>query len=100
MRRLLPLVILLLVFPATGQAAYKPAEKALYHDGPDGRYLLAGNWYFKLDTADQGIKQHFFNRSSTKGWKVVRVPNVWNVGDASNESMAGGIGWYRKDFQL
>src|SRR4051794_14091030 len=100
MRRLLPLVILLLVFPATGQAAYKPAEKALYHDGPDGRYLLAGNWYFKLDNDDQGIKQRFFKRSSTAGWKVVRVPNVWNVGDASNESMAGGIGWYRKDFQL
>ena len=26
--------------------------------------------------------------------------NVWNLGDASNESMAGGIGWYRKDFEL
>ena len=28
------------------------------------------------------------------------VPNVWNLGDASNESMTGGIGWYRKDFEL
>ena len=25
---------------------------------------------------------------------------MWNLGDASNESMTGGIGWYRKDFEL
>ena len=25
---------------------------------------------------------------------------MWNLGDPSNESMAGGIGWYRKDFEL
>ena len=30
----------------------------------------------------------------------VEVPNVWNLGDPSNESMSGGIGWYRKDFEL
>ena len=40
-------------------------------------------------------------RSTSKaGWSTVKVPNVWNLGDASNESMAGGIGWYRKDFEL
>src|SRR3954453_9394177 len=99
-RVLLPVVVLLLVFPAVCQAAYKPAAKALYHDGPEGRYLLAGDWYFRLDNEDQGIKQRLFKRTSTAGWKVVQVPNVWNVGDASNESMAGGIGWYRKDFEL
>ncbi len=38
--------------------------------------------------------------ASTAGWNTVKVPNVWNLGDASNESMAGGIGWYRKDFEL
>src|SRR5689334_9725358 len=100
--RMRPLVVLalLLIFPATAQAVYKPAEKALYHDGPEGRYLLAGDWYFKLDLADQGLKQRFYKRTSTAGWKTVRVPNVWNVGDASNASMAGGVGWYRKDFAL
>src|SRR3954470_18837817 len=99
-RVLLPVVVLLLVFPAVCQAAYKPAAKALYHDGPEGRYLLAGDWYFRLDNEDQGLKRRFFKRTSTAGWKVVQVPNVWNVGDASNESMAGGVGWYRKDFEL
>ena len=38
--------------------------------------------------------------TSTSGWTKVTVPNVWNLGDASNESMSGGIGWYRKDFEL
>ena len=38
--------------------------------------------------------------TSTSGWTKVKVPNVWNLGDPSNESMSGGIGWYRKDFEL
>ena len=39
-------------------------------------------------------------RRRPRGWTKVKVPNVWNLGDASNESMSGGIGWYRKDFEL
>ena len=39
-------------------------------------------------------------QTSTEGWTNVKVPNAWNVGDDSNESMAGSIGWYRKDFEL
>ena len=39
-------------------------------------------------------------QTSTSGWIKTTVPNVWNLGDPSNESMAGGIGWYRKDFEL
>ena len=49
---------------------------------------------------DQGVKQRWMRSASTAGWSTVKVPNVWNLGDASNESMAGGIGWYRKDFEL
>ena len=28
------------------------------------------------------------------------MPNVWNVGDDSDASMRGSVGWYRKDFEL
>ena len=28
------------------------------------------------------------------------VPNAWNAGDDSAASMAGSIGWYRRDFEL
>jgi beta-glucuronidase len=100
LRYLLPFFALLLVLPAAARAADKPAAKTLYHDGPDGRYLLDGDWLFRLDNDDQGVKQRFMRSSSTAGWSEVKVPNVWNLGDPSNESMAGGIGWYRKDFEL
>jgi beta-glucuronidase len=100
LRLLLPVFALFLVLPHTAHAAYKPTEKALYHDGPEGRYLLDGEWLFRLDKDDQGVKQRFMRQTSESGWNKVTVPNVWNLGDASNESMAGGIGWYRKDFEL
>jgi beta-glucuronidase len=90
----------LLVVPATAHAADKPTAKALYEDGPDGRYLLGGDWLFRLDNEDQGVKNRFMRQTSRSGWIKTTVPNVWNLGDPSNESMAGGIGWYRKDFEL
>ncbi|MDA0185700.1 beta galactosidase jelly roll domain-containing protein [Solirubrobacter phytolaccae] len=100
LRFLLPLFALLLCVPSSAHAADKPNEQALYQDGPQGRYLLDGDWLFRKDDADQGINQRWMRTTSTAGWNTVKVPNVWNLGDASNESMAGGIGWYRKDFEL
>ena len=99
LRFLLPIFALLVLFPAAAHAQ-KPDEQALYQDGPDGRYLLDGDWLFRLDATDQGVKQRWMRSASKAGWSRVKVPNVWNLGDASNESMAGGIGWYRKDFEL
>jgi beta-glucuronidase len=100
LRLLLPLLALLVLVPAQAHAADKPSAKTLYADGPEGRYLMDGDWLFKLDTGDAGVKAHWERSSSSDGWKTVQVPNVWNLGDSSNESMAGGIGWYRKDFEL
>ncbi len=101
LRFLLPAIALLaLVGPTTARAADKPSNKTLYADGPEGRYLMDGNWLFRLDNEDAGVKAHWMRQSSSGGWKTVQVPNVWNLGDPSNASMAGGIGWYRKDFEL
>ncbi|HWK26062.1 MAG TPA: glycoside hydrolase family 2 TIM barrel-domain containing protein [Solirubrobacter sp.] len=101
LRFLLPVLALsALALPAAARAADTPTAKTLYKDGPDGRYLLGGEWLFRLDNADQGVKQRFMRQTSRSGWTKTKVPGVWNVGDASNESMAGGIGWYRKDFKL
>ena len=41
---------------------------ALYEDGPDGRYLMGGDWLFRLDSADQGLAQRFMRTTSTAGW--------------------------------
>jgi len=99
MRRLLALA-LVLALPAPALAASKPTAKTLYADGPQGRYLLGGTWLFRLDPADTGVKQRLMRRTTTAGWKRVKVPNVWNVGDPSTASMLGGVGWYRRDFAL
>jgi len=99
--RLLPLALLaVLALPSFAQAADVPSNKTLYADGPSGRYLVDGQWLFRLDAADQGVRQRFYRQSSTTGWSRVTVPNVWNVGDDSEASMRGSVGWYRKDFEL
>jgi beta-glucuronidase len=89
-----------LALPSAAAAADKPSKKTLYHDGPEGRFLMDGRWLFRLDSADQGVKQRFMRQAGATGWSPVTVPNAWNLGDASNASMAGSIGWYRKDFEL
>jgi beta-glucuronidase len=99
--RLLPLALLaVLAAPSLAQAADVPSARTLYADGPSGRYLMDGRWLFRLDAADQGVRQRFYRRSSTAGWSPVSVPSVWNVGDDSEASMRGSVGWYRKDFEL
>jgi beta-glucuronidase len=96
---LVPLVLALLV-PGSALAADKPSARTLYSDGPTGRYLMDGQWLFRLDKQNRGLGEGFHKRTSRTGWTPVSVPNAWNVGDESPESMAGTIGWYRKDFTL
>jgi beta-glucuronidase len=99
--RFLPLALLaVLALPSFAQAADVPSNKTLYADGPSGRYLVDGQWLFRLDPADQGVRQRLYRQRSTAGWSPVTVPNVWNVGDDSEASMRGSVGWYRKDFEL
>jgi beta-glucuronidase len=100
--RFLPLAALaaLALLPQSAVAADVPSAKTLYHDGPSGRYLVDGQWWFRLDSADQGVRRRFYRQTSTAGWSPVTVPNVWNAGDDSQASMQGSVGWYRKDFEL
>lgn len=76
-----------------------PSPGALYHDGPAGRYLLSGRWLLRLDPDDMGRASHWQRQRSTRGWKPIHVPHVWNANDSA-AGFAGGIGWYRKDFRL
>jgi len=93
-------LLVVLAAPSIAQAADVPSAKTLYADGPSGRFLMDGQWLFRLDGADQGVRRRFYRQSSTAGWTPVSVPNVWNVGDDSEASMRGSVGWYRKDFEL
>ena len=100
MRPALGLILLALVVPATARAADAPTAKTLYADGPEGRYLMEGDWRFRHDPGDRGVRRRYFRQRGTAGWSTVEVPHAWNVGDHSIGSMNGSVGWYRKDFEL
>jgi beta-glucuronidase len=96
--------VLLIVFAGATATAARAADGVtrgtVYHDGPDNRYLLGGDWLFRLDTAGVGLDQGFQKQTDGAGWKTTSVPNAWNAGDNSVASMVGTVGWYRKDFHL
>ena len=100
--RLLPLALLaaLAALPSTAIAADVPSAGPLYEDGPADRVLMDGQWLFRLDAADVGLRQRFQRQTSTAGWSPIAAPHVWNAGDDSEASMRGSVGWYRKDFEL
>jgi beta-glucuronidase len=77
-----------------------PDGKPLYQDGQVDRVVVNGPWLFRLDTADAGLGQRFYDQSTTVGWSTVSVPNAWNARDDSVASFSGSVGWYRKDFRL
>ena len=82
------------------QAADGITRGTIYDDAPDNRYLVGGDWLFRLDTAGVGLDQNFQRETKTDGWAKTTVPNAWNAGDNSVASMLGTVGWYRKDFRL
>jgi beta-glucuronidase len=106
MRTLRPALLSLLALAAV--AATAPAAvaadglttKTESRYGPDGRYLMGGQWLFKLDSQKAGLKENWQRQTSKAGWSPVTVPNAWNATDQSSASMGGGVGWYRKDFRL
>jgi beta-galactosidase/beta-glucuronidase len=61
---------------------------------------MGGRWRFRPDPFDVGASQHFEDQRSTQDWTPVTVPNAWNAMDVSVASMAGSVGWYRRDFKL
>ena len=65
--RLLPLALLatLAATSGTASAADVPSERTLYDDGPGGRFLMDGQWLFRLDAGDQGLRQRFYRQRST-----------------------------------
>lgn len=78
-----------------------PTKGALYSDGQTDRYLLGGTWLHQADLGDVGVAQGWWrNIASTTGWSDVTVPNAYNAGQFTPQSMDGYVGWYRRDFTL
>lgn len=76
------------------------AGGVLYKDGPAGRILLAGDWQYRADPGDQGLGAGWAGDAGTADWTSVAVPSAWNATDLSDESMAGSVGWYRRELRV
>ncbi len=102
--RLLALSLVLLGAALAGSSPALAADGitrgTIYQDGPDNRYLLGGDWLFRLDTTGVGQRDRYQRQTTADGWTRTSVPNAWNAGDNSIASMTGTTGWYRKDFRL
>ena len=91
MRRSLPILLaaaalLAAAGPAAAQSTVStPTARTLYKTGPTGRFLMDGEWLFKLDNRSSGPQLE----TGSAGWKAVTVPNAWNAGDDSPQSFAG-----------
>jgi beta-glucuronidase len=85
---------------ALAQSGDGLTTKTLYETGASGRSLMAGTWLRRVDPKDEGARSGWARDPSTAGWTTTSLPNAWNATDRSDESFAGGIGWYRKDFKL
>ncbi len=69
------------------------------------RIKFTKNWKFSLDNSEQFSSAEF----NDSAWRVLNLPHDWSIeGEFSRENPAspgggalpGGIGWYRKTFQL
>jgi beta-glucuronidase len=83
---LIAAVAVLALLPTATATAYTPTQRALYTDGPDGRYLLDHGW----STA----------RGKGGPWHGVSVPNAFNARDFSQRSELSRVQWYRERFTL
>lgn len=88
MRRLLSLVLpafAVVAIPGVAAAAPTvPAARALYADGPSGRFLLDSGWESRP--------------ASSSRWSAVSVPNAFNARDLTARGARAGVRWYRERF--
>jgi beta-glucuronidase len=76
----------------------KPSARTIVYAGQDGRYLLDGAWYFRLDDARVGEAEGWYAEKSLNGWSRIRVPHNWNGADYSENRSS--VGWYRREFKV
>ena len=101
------LALALTAAAASGPAAHAqvytpdtPKAGALYANGQNGRYLMGGQWLFRLDPRARASARRGSARPPRPAGRsrVSRTPGTPT--DESEASMHGGVGWYRKDFKL
>jgi beta-galactosidase len=96
-------IIMLLLMAAV--SLLSPGNKAFAADAPRQRLSMDFSWKF-LNGDPAGADQTGFDDST---WQAVDLPHDWSIFGAFDENapaagggayLPGGIGWYRKTFQL
>src|SRR4051794_31011611 len=72
----------------------RPEPKTLIREGPVGRLLLAGTWYFRPDDSGDGTSLGFQRQRSLSGWQAITIPHNWNAKDVTLNRASRG--WYRR----
>ncbi len=57
---------------------------------------LDGQWQFKTDPADRGIRHRYFALGNQIGWQPMPVPSQWYVQGVDYH----GVAWYRRTFKM
>jgi beta-glucuronidase len=77
-----------------------PPERALYGDGPDGRYLLDEGWTTLADVADVGLREHWERPEHAPAFRAVDVPHAFNAEELTEAGFNSHVQWYRVPFTL
>ncbi len=73
--------------------------------GHNKEITINTDWSFTLGQMDS---PYFAEQCDTKSWKSLNIPHDWSIEEGyrlestagSNAFLPGGIGWYRKEFEL
>ncbi len=93
------LAICALAPAAPAVAAPVPPERALYEDGPDGRFLLESGWSTRADPGDVGLKKGWQRAGARAGFRGVTIPHAFNARDLSAKGFVSRVQWYRTTFR-
>jgi hypothetical protein len=85
---------------ATGGTPTLPTPGGRYYAGQDDRWTVGGSWLIRRDQGVVGLKDAWQRQPGIAGWGTTAVPDVWNAGDNSPASQAGGVVWYRRELKL
>lgn len=97
-------ILLALALAAPAGATEFPtglSDRTTVAQGSAGRLLLGGEWLFRRDRTDRGLRHSWARRSGQAGWRPIPAPpHTWNPSNLSRRSEVGTVGWYRKYFEL
>ena len=62
------------------------------------RISLDGQWLFRLDAHDAGVRERWHHGPvDATAWATLRIPCWWEFHGRDGDE---GIGWYRREFEL